>query len=65
MEYYTKRQMELEWYNQLHYMLHECGVCGKRDTLINLLNDSKVKHKFADGHCIIGDIVTADPFKTK
>lgn len=64
MEYYTKRQMDLEWHNQLHYMLHECGTCGKKDTLFNLLEDTKVKAR-PDGHCVIGDIVTADPFKTK
>ena len=62
---YTKRQIVLQNYNEFNYVTYECGVCGKQDTIANLLKDSKVKHKQADGHCIIGDIVNINSSKTK
>jgi hypothetical protein len=65
MEYYTKRQMVLQDYNDFNYVIYECGVCGKQDTIANLLKDSKVKHKHVDGHCIVGDIVGINSFKNK
>jgi hypothetical protein len=65
MKFYTKRQIVLQNYNEFNYVIYECGVCGKQDTIVNLIKDSKVKHKQANGHCIIGDIVKTDPFKIK